>query len=596
MATENRSIENLRESNDKLLSHLSEALQLILTYPTEQAPNLALRFFEEQKANPTLFRTTDMNKRLETEKKDLVIPVLTDNERKYFQVENFRGRALASPYYTTDDNKRYQDWHKPEYFRDQGKYSTTEDMETKALDHMVNRVYFQAISDIYASIGNMCKEIDCAYRFPDQHPVKVEPGEYDPYDNSLKSVIRRTLLDAEITDWIRSQLLEHTQDVVGKFIGSIAVNDPRAVVNANLRSAVEKAHEHIEDLMESNPGVVGVWLYSTLHTMDDSRDSYRFVKGAVSELKWTDVERPGDIINLVSTALGLTPRTLAWKKLVKMPADKAYTQLSRMSRRWEASTFELRVLSARLQLQAVSVDNYNLQSLKKVETALGDDLSNWASYIPLHREYLRMSSLPTRERGMTLKDLHDEFSVISDWAKETVRVQVENKTDPEQKVTLSRKKWNGFRKASAQWHREITMSSTFSKRLAEIGQKGNIRSWVSLVESHEDGKFSVTPLTDESALLREGHRANNCVGGEGYVSSCVSGKSRIFSIMEVKKRTEAGDQVKHLATVQIGKGYQGNHWYVRQVQGHRNTRVGDTIRAVAENISKRYTEAFRLTI
>ena len=568
--------------DSRSLSHLNEILEFLIEYPTKTLPNLAMRFYREQKANPTLFNPVNINEG-NYGRPEMVIPALVNNERKHFQVENWVGRIRFTPY-GRKGAEPYTEWHKAMFGSQITNYTDQGDIIDQSLRHIVNRIYFQAIRDIAAGMKAICDKSDCDC----SHPIKLEPSSYEDYDEPLKDVISKTLKSTDIEEWIRIQLEGQTDDRIGDIIESVAKDDPAILVDAEVRNTVKNAEDSFKSILETNPGIAGVWLCGLKRMTSERRTSHLYLAAHRLKSEWTEIEHPGDLVNIVAKESGLTPGTLAWKKLVKMPAHEAYEYiLSRTSvnRPFKAA---LKAMAGSLEVQVLANPNRNENALRKVESVITADRV-WKPYVPLFREYLRMSGLPARDRGITLRDLHDEFIVIMDWAREMLRMEKERGSAED--FVLTPKKWNGFRKASARWHREITEEATLQSRLDSIAESGTVRSWTSEIPRYNEGKYTITPLVNEMQLAVEAKKARNCVAGEGYIVNCLNGHSRIFAIEQILKQTSAGEKSKHLATVEISNRNLHRTWDLRQVQGHKNSRVSDSVRKIAKGIVDRYNEA-----
>lgn len=143
--------------------------------------------------------------------------------------------------------------------------------------------------------------------------------------------------------------------------------------------------------------------------------------------------------------------------------------------------------------------------------------------------------------------------------------------------------WNWFMRQQEIWHRE-TAAREAARHQAEadrLKKKTVLETWFSEIGEFEYKGYKVIPLTDSHSLLDEGREMHHCVGS--YSSSCVDGRSRIFSIRKDGFRA---------ATLEITNNPNvSSIWTVNQCRGLNNENVSEIIKKVSSEVVKRYNKA-----
>ena len=443
--------------------------------------------------------------------------------------------------------------------------------------NMVNHVYYRAVVEIDDRVKSACAQADCN----GDHPIGLSVKRA-AYDDHLKALIEETFVKEGLDAWIEERLTNalDERDQLDQFIRSVVGDDIGSRVDGQFRDMVFRSLNPIRNLMDTNPGVVGVWMYCMRYGR--RRRNVYYGKGPYAE--WPSIEHEGVAVRLVSEATGLKPGTRAWKRLLKMPSAEVYACLQRISRKRENADNEVAVLSAALNIESAIDGKVNGRAMRRVEAALMDRFRRAESFRPLFHEFLRQSALPAKQRGFTLNQLNREFTIILDWADNEIYGAV-----------LSREKWGGFRKTSAKWHRHKDEQAREMERLLVIKKGPNLKAWDSLLEEYACEykclKYIVIPLLNEVDLTLESTRAGNCVGNGNYANRCHIGVRRIFSIQRVASENAAGRKMAHAATVELEKDGTSGRWSMKHAEGSRRSKLSSSAKEIIRDLTERYHAA-----
>ena len=139
--------------------------------------------------------------------------------------------------------------------------------------------------------------------------------------------------------------------------------------------------------------------------------------------------------------------------------------------------------------------------------------------------------------------------------------------------------WNGLRKASERWHRDMREES-LRKQYQYIleSRGGEPLSWESLLPETRAGGLQVVPLTCEQGLFEESLAMRHCI--LWYGPRCRSGLSRVFSVRREGRRTATGEIA-----------LQDGEWRVLQVRTARDHQAGEEEQEAMGEIARLYGEA-----
>ena len=141
--------------------------------------------------------------------------------------------------------------------------------------------------------------------------------------------------------------------------------------------------------------------------------------------------------------------------------------------------------------------------------------------------------------------------------------------------------WNTLQRASERWHREIKSTPTKQKWNRLLDQQNSYyRAWPMALDTHQDGDYTIVPLSSEYDLFQESLQMDHCV--ISYGDDCALHNSRIFSIIETKEN-------KRLATTELRK--QGGRWMPTQTRGRKNHPPHHNVLETVERLAQRYQEA-----
>ena len=183
-------------------------------------------------------------------------------------------------------------------------------------------------------------------------------------------------------------------------------------------------------------------------------------------------------------------------------------------------------------------------------------------YFDRHQRFLRLAgraAAKARKTGRLKRFLQDDFDFTYDYlSREGFNHGLPSATST----------WESLMRRQAEWHAHIAQQQA-NRRSAE--------HWESLVAMLTVDDIVVTPLTNGQALYEEGRVMHHCVGG--YVSSCASGKSRIFALR--------GPSEKLKSTLELTVDDLG-HWRIAQHRGPCNAQIPERLARVGEKVAAAY--------
>jgi len=155
--------------------------------------------------------------------------------------------------------------------------------------------------------------------------------------------------------------------------------------------------------------------------------------------------------------------------------------------------------------------------------------------------------------------------------------------------------WDWFMRQQITWHQDVAAreAARTAEEAARLKEKHQNEAWESAItdEIIIKKKYKVIPLTSTHALIEEGKDMHHCVGSYSY--NCMDGYSRIFAIRGLDGSRVATLELRN-RTVVLGEGLREgikNPWEVNQCRGVCNETVSDEVKAVAQEVAKRYNKA-----
>jgi len=136
-----------------------------------------------------------------------------------------------------------------------------------------------------------------------------------------------------------------------------------------------------------------------------------------------------------------------------------------------------------------------------------------------------------------------------------------------------RQGWKYLASRASKWKVECEASDTL-KDLA----------WDCLLPETTVGSWAIVPLTDAWQLRREALTRRHCA--DHYLEECLAGTCRLFAV-----RSKQG---KPVAT--IGLERRGKHWAIFGFRGFANREVSEDLRGLDEEVLRRYTDLWQLTL
>lgn len=176
-----------------------------------------------------------------------------------------------------------------------------------------------------------------------------------------------------------------------------------------------------------------------------------------------------------------------------------------------------------------------------------------------------MNNYGIAKKKRKVKEFCNEFSLILDYW---------NNIPNQQLMTLFKRKTTllQFVNLHNEWTAEtIRVSNEFKDKQAHY-------EWHPLIDDIELNSFKIKGLNTGKSLIEEGKAMNHCVSS--YISTCLKGKSRIFSIVE------PNTDVK-LVTVEIIRSYNDNTFKVAQVRGYNNQMINHKKEAISTTLQQK---------
>lgn len=395
--------------------------------------------------------------------------------------------------------------------------------------------------------------------------------QYNMVTEALRRLLKRLpaelanqLSDTQCTRLVQEQIQEMTQrrplDQAAVFADTWNLNGKeteRQRVPLNLYNFFATAGGIHDELTDKNPGALHWALTTALHELED------------------EINHPGQVVKIVKVSLaGFGLRKNAWKTATSL-STKAMATLNQ-SMKPELAT---------LVLNALAQANTNQPHSRTVRALLDEDPTR---YNPLSEALATAASENNRFPGLaranaqTMTNLlvkhqggqRETFRSLSD-AADYVRALTLN-GDPLRSTT-----WNGLKKASEAWHRNLGHSSADSqwqKILAE--SNGEQRLWDSLLPQLETSNGLIARcLTSEHQLYQEAKAMQHCV--VGYGRDCAKGSCHIYHLAE---------HGKHIATGEIRRT--DGRWIVAQTKATRNHEAPNRAQEAMHEVAAAYTRAW----
>lgn len=203
--------------------------------------------------------------------------------------------------------------------------------------------------------------------------------------------------------------------------------------------------------------------------------------------------------------------------------------------------------------------------------------------------FLRLAAIQATvagKRGRLKRFISGDLVLAWDWFRgdETMarRAHLGNLRGLEKNMT-----WPAVMRAQHHWHataaaraeaRRAADRVAYARHLAKL----RAQTWDSLLNTYQVEDVTCRPLLSGKALLAEGRQMAHCVGGIGYIESCVQGTSRIFSLRNTTER----------ATVElVADG--GSRWKVSQVFLKENQPTSRKMQLIAAALARDYSHAAR---
>jgi hypothetical protein len=372
--------------------------------------------------------------------------------------------------------------------------------------------------------------------------------------------------------------------------------------------------EEVQDTLNKAPGILPVWrdmcvyemykkrkkvknpigdmicdddefsLSSKLKSKIDPGEAYGSARGLVDNFDYmqlvSDFQTP-NIIKKVKehlTALGLTKA--GWRYLIKLPPRYATKFL--LGRRIENEFIPLMNWFAEINV----VPRYTL--IKDVLRHIQNDRRS-PGLTAVMRAGLKKAEKIKGVRAFYLNELQPtlDWFMRAEGAHTRDGVQLDH--------NQMKANWTWFMRQQEEWH------ATFAaKEKAKIAQQ----TWESALDAFKiKGGYEIVPLTSAHQLIDEGKDMHHCVAS--YASSCMSGRSRIFSILKSggkvatlelssRKKSTLPGVIDFPANVRNLEKHAPNlvieNWEVNQVRGSCNSDVSEAVKKVSEQVARLYTK------
>ena len=447
------------------------------------------------------------------------------------------------------------------------------ELRTLLVSNLTNRLFLHSLVNIDADMQRLCAEAGCM-----SHPVTVELGAM--YRTGILDMITATLLENGLDDFVTETLSKAIGPDKYNLVNTVAGEDYELLTNSKFRKILDPAIDYLSTLLVSNPGVVGAWVFALRFKGLPMPGTVRFVP----------IRHQGQVISKVAELLRVNTGTKAWKYLAKMPADEVYSKLIYLGAPRHALNGTIYPTSAMVSLSSIvrlysEVDGqFSKRTAERIESSVKTHRSVDV-FGPLYKAYLKESAKPTVDRGATMDETHREFTNMMDWATKFVR---HDENHPEGRV-LPNRGWKGLKRLSDRWHREVYENALAERRRLEIQAAGlNDAHWDSGLDSYVfEDTYLLEALTNSTQLNLESERGKNCASS--YVRQCVSGQSRLFSILKI---TNDDSPHQYKATVELSAVYGiKEQWSAVQVTGIGNSAPPVELSRVIKDLVKRYNQA-----
>ena len=300
--------------------------------------------------------------------------------------------------------------------------------------------------------------------------------------------------------------------------------------------------QEIRRLRRTNPGVI---CWAMEHVTPEDR-----------------IVHPGEIINLVRedmTQLGLEAR--AWKTFSQTPEALTRSIARNLGRTRTAATF----MNAMARCQARPTPGLvrNLEFLK-----IWDSMQKDAE-IPLGLIFRESQRRLQEKPGNRAQDeLAQECYQAWDYCR---AMNIENRR-------VGSTTFAGLMKRSREWHRQITWEKLQDEWTRTMkNQNGLHHAWNSLLETPIGlDDLTVVHLGSQRDLFIESREMHHCI--HSYTDRCLSGYSRIFSILRGGKKIATGEITR-----------EGQSWKATQTRGVLNGEAPREIQQAMDMVAIRYS-------
>ena len=447
---------------------------------------------------------------------------------------------------------------------------------TVALNHIVNHTYHQCVVEI----DELCKEFCAAANCDSFHRLGPEMG-CERYEQLLKPAIRAKMTVFGFPKWIEGRLDLLSNDISDKLVVEVTGSLSASMGNQTFMEKIRPVGDVATRLLQTNPGVVGAWLYGIMRCADNYRGE--------PFQDWHEVEHEGDIVKKVAHAMQpITTGTKAWRHFTNTsaseisnrlkqlhtpktsirPGEHAYSALGAMMI-IESDVDGTPMKSAR---GLVEKEVFERQSMPYVQT--------WPNFIHIYKAFLSQSVMSPKQRKCSMFELTAQLQNILDWARDYL----------EEYAEIPRYSWKSYLRRSERWHREELDRIAERARMRDVEYYGD-KEWTSALGEYKSGPYLIRPLTTKSELVQESTTAKHCVGGRYYADECVANRSRIFRISEYTGYPEPESELKYVCTAEIRKDIDSGDWHLNQTRGIRNSTVGAKVTELAIGIGVLYSNA-----
>ena len=556
--------------NTAALIHHGEYLKSLLTYPVRHLPKFVRMKIREERRDKNLFTRHD-------EEANSILGLCL-NSNMYLQADATWSWQVSNAERQVNSSHRY--------VYNASKLKTKNDVIRRIYENFRTHICLQSFIDLESRLSKMCEQVDCS----GVHSPELIFKDFN-FNFQVEATVEEVMNKNGFEKWIAEQVSELLPPELANLMEAITGNEADVLLNKEVGAILSSSIKPVVRLLNKTPGIVGVWVYCVKNYSTPLAMLFRTT--ASREPYEEPVEHEGQIVTIVSKALDVKPNTKAWKLLAKMPAEEAYTRLSRISRKDALMSLELKTFGAALKIEAMAGFDLRDSIRNRIEKVISLQILNpdidadWTALRQLLLEFARQSRLTNKERGYSLGELNRTLTHIMDWV--TAKFQFV----PPEECVLTQRKWNGFVKASARWHRDAVAEAMELER-KKRAEQGGVDSWDSLVPEYAfSQEIRVVPLVDEIDLIQESTRVRNCVGRGTYTWRCVEGSSRIFGLRKLGKPTEAGQKISYIGTVEVTLRNDKTEWYVSQVAGQGNASPTRLMKDAAADVCNRYNSAWQ---